>query len=91
MLIYELPVFFCDRGQRSQDECHRVKVRSYLGSFFRADADLDIFPECEHSLFFRHEHRGQERGIHLTELNHDLNTVSAGGTLIVAEWLLVST
>jgi len=40
---------------------------------------------------FRCEHKGQERRIHLTELNHVLNTVSASGTLIVSEWHLDST
>ena len=40
---------------------------------------------------FRCEHRGPEKRTHLTEMNHVLNTVSAGGTLIVSEWHLVST
>ena len=50
-MIYELLVLFHDRGQSSHDECHGVEVGRYWGSLFRADGDLDIFPECEHSLF----------------------------------------
>ena len=33
-MIYELLVLFYDRGQSSQDECHGVEVRRYLGSLF---------------------------------------------------------
>jgi len=60
------------------------------GAFLDLMMILISFPECEHSLFLD-MCRGQERRIHSTELNHVLNTVSMGGTLIVSEWHLVST
>ena len=50
----------------------------------------ELFQMYEHSSF-RCEHRGQERRMDLTELNHILNTFPTSGTLIASEWHLVST
>jgi len=87
-IIYELLVLFHDRGQSSQDECCGVEVR-IIKSLLEP---LMIFMSFQNvSSLFRCDCRGQEMRMHLAELNHVLNTVSMGGTLIVSKWYLVST
>ena len=75
--IYELSMLFHDRGQSSQDECHGVEVRRYWGSFLELMMILMSFQNMSVALF-RHEHRGPEKRIHSTELNHVLNTAFCG-------------
>src|SRR5882724_10720046 len=78
-MVYELLVLFHDSGQSSQDECHGWRSGDIEGACLELMMILISFQNVSISLF-RHECRGQERRIHLTEPNQVLNTVSVGGT-----------